>query len=78
MKPPVPKPADAFTAAALEPVVRAWCEAQGEDFGFGKVVHPVRVAVTGRAEGPGFFEVLELLGKERVLARLRAALPKCG
>ena len=70
------QPADAFTAAALEPAVRAWCEAQGEDFGFGKVVHPVRVAVTGRAEGPGFFEVLELLGKERVLARMRDAIPR--
>jgi hypothetical protein len=28
----------------------------------------------GRAESPGIFEVLELLGRERVLARIGAAL----
>jgi glutamyl-tRNA synthetase len=34
---------------------------------------PVRVAVTGRSVGPPLFESLELLGRDRVLARLRAA-----
>jgi glutamyl-tRNA synthetase len=35
---------------------------------------PVRVAVTGRRVSPPLFESLELLGRERTLARLRAAL----
>jgi len=39
----------------------------------GKVIHPVRVAVTGRTAGPGLFETLEALGKERVVSRLRKA-----
>lgn len=34
---------------------------------------PVRVAVTGRSVGPPLFEPLELLGRDRVPARLRAA-----
>lgn len=34
------------------------------------LIHATRVAVTGRAVSPGLFEVLELLGRERVLARL--------
>ncbi len=34
---------------------------------------PVRVAVTGRAVGPPLYESLVLLGRERTLARLRAA-----
>ncbi len=34
---------------------------------------PIRVAVTGRAVSPPLFESLELLGRERSLARLRAA-----
>jgi glutamyl-tRNA synthetase len=38
-----------------------------------KAQGPVRVAVTGRAVGPPLFESLEALGKERTLARLRAA-----
>ena len=40
----------------------------------GKLIHPVRVAVTGRQHSPGIFEVLVLLGKERALARLDRAL----
>ena len=40
----------------------------------GKIAQPVRVAVTGGAASPGIFEVLELLGKERTVARLDKAL----
>ncbi|WP_319405663.1 glutamate--tRNA ligase [uncultured Desulfosarcina sp.] len=42
--------------------------------GFGKIAQPVRVALTGTTVSPGIFEVIEVLGKERVLARLRAAV----
>ncbi|MCQ9205606.1 MAG: glutamate--tRNA ligase [Omnitrophica bacterium] len=34
------------------------------------LVHPTRVALTGRKDGPGLFETMELLGKEKVLKRL--------
>ena len=34
---------------------------------------PFRVAVSGVMEGPGLFEMLALLGRDRVLARLRKA-----
>ena len=33
-------------------------------------MHPIRVAVSGRGEGIGLFEMLQLLGKETALARL--------
>ncbi len=42
--------------------------------GFGKIAQPVRVALTGTTVSPGIFEVIEVLGKDRVLARLRAAV----
>ena len=42
--------------------------------GFGKIAQPVRVALTGTTVSPGIFEVIEVLGRERVLARLRAAM----
>lgn len=38
-----------------------------------KLIHPVRLAISGRAVGPGLFEMMELLGKETVLRRLRIA-----
>lgn len=47
----------------------------GEGLGLklAKAQAPVRVAVTGRTVGPPLFESLEALGRERTLARLRAA-----
>jgi glutamyl-tRNA synthetase len=39
----------------------------------GKAQGPVRVAMTGRTAGPPLFHALELFGRERTLARLRAA-----
>jgi glutamyl/glutaminyl-tRNA synthetase len=36
-----------------------------------KAFQPIRVAVTGSTVSPGLFESLELLGRERVLERLR-------
>ncbi|MCF7894466.1 MAG: glutamate--tRNA ligase [Candidatus Omnitrophica bacterium] len=36
----------------------------------GILVHPTRVALTGRRKGPGLFETMEVLGKEKVLQRL--------
>jgi len=41
------------------------------EMGIGALVHPVRVAVSGLAEGPGLFEMLVLLGQKRVCKRLR-------
>jgi glutamyl-tRNA synthetase len=40
----------------------------------GEVIHPVRVAVTGRTTGPGLFESMAVLGKTRLLARFDRAL----
>ncbi|MCM8786921.1 MAG: glutamate--tRNA ligase [Candidatus Omnitrophica bacterium] len=34
------------------------------------LVHPVRVAISGRRIGPGLFETLEVLGKDKVIQRL--------
>ena len=42
--------------------------------GFGKIAQPVRVALTGTTISPGIFEVIEVLGKTRVLARLKMAV----
>ncbi|MGN9804405.1 glutamate--tRNA ligase [Micromonospora sp. L32] len=55
--------------------LKATLEAVGAERGLklGKAQAPVRVAVTGRTVGLPLFESLEVLGRERTLARLRAA-----
>ncbi|MFJ6747505.1 glutamate--tRNA ligase [Streptomyces sp. NPDC091266] len=52
--------------------------AAGEEHGLklGKAQAPVRVAVTGRTVGLPLFESLEILGKDRTLTRIDAALAK--
>ena len=62
-----------FEAATLEAALRGLAEQRGIKPGV--LIHATRVAVTGQGNSPGIFEVLELVGKERVIARLRAPLP---
>jgi glutamyl-tRNA synthetase len=40
----------------------------------GNVAQPVRVAMTGKTQSPGIFEVIEILGKEKTLKRLQKAI----
>ncbi len=63
-----------WTEAALEGVLRSLAEEVG--VGAGKLIHPLRVALTGQSASPGIFEVLMLLGRERSLDRLGAAIAR--
>ena len=69
-------------ADKLEPLQQWECEtieqavrSAGASLGLegGKVTHPVRMAVTGRTAGPGLFELMQVIGKERCVMRLRRA-----
>jgi len=57
---------------SLEEALRKVAERRG--VGAGKLFQPLRVALTGSAVSPGIFDVLMLLGRERSLARIDAAL----
>lgn len=61
-----------FEKEALEERIRSFLASRGEKLG--KIVHAFRIAVSGRTAGVGLFELLELLGRERVLQRLERAL----
>ena len=65
-----------WTVAGLEAAVNPYCEAKG--LGLGKVAQPLRVAVSGGTVSPPIFESLELLGRERTLARLGRCLEAAG
>ncbi|MEU9778785.1 glutamate--tRNA ligase [Streptomyces sp. NPDC047968] len=66
--------ADWTSAESLKEAVLAAGEAHG--LKLGKAQAPVRVAVTGRTVGLPLFESLEILGRERTLARIDAALAR--
>ena len=61
---------DPFTAEGIEQALRALAE--GLDLSPRKAFQPIRVAVTGSKVSPGLFESLELLGKDKSLARIRS------
>ena len=44
------------------------------NIGKGKLIHPVRVAVSGIGTGPGVFDLLFIVGKEEVINRINHAL----
>jgi glutamyl-tRNA synthetase len=60
--------------AAMEEALRTLSDRLGFAEKAGKIFQPLRVALTGQAASPGIFDVLALLGRERSLARIDAAL----
>lgn len=61
-----------FTEPELERIFQAVMDKTG--FKFGKIAQPVRVALTGKTVSPGIFEMIEALGREKTLCRLKQAL----
>ncbi len=65
-----------FTAAALETEFKTLAAATG--LKVGALIHPARLAVSGRSVGPSLYHLLEVLGKDRVLSRLDRAEKQFG
>jgi len=59
---------DIFDAKTTEDTCRKLADEMG--IKPAEIIHPLRVAVSGRMAGPGLFELLETLGKDRVIKRL--------
>jgi glutamyl-tRNA synthetase len=59
-------------AAEAEGAVRAYAEETGAKLG--QVAQPLRAALTGRSTSPGIFDVLQVLGREESLGRIRDSL----
>ena len=65
-----------FEPGPLEEALKRVVEAAG--LKVGDLVHAVRVAITGKTVGPGLYDCLAILGREKSLARLEQSLPLCG
>jgi glutamyl-tRNA synthetase len=59
-----------FDAASIETALRELAASRGVKAAL--LIHAARIAVTGQAVSPGIFDVLELAGRDRTLARLGA------
>ena len=63
---------DDWLAGPLETELKQFCESHG--VGIGDIIHALRVATTGKAAGFGMFDTLEVLGREKTIARIGIAL----
>jgi len=63
---------ESWDVASIESAMRGVADELGVSAGH--VIHPARMAITGRTWGPGLFELMEVLGKQKCIARLRRAI----
>ncbi|MBU0895229.1 MAG: glutamate--tRNA ligase [Candidatus Omnitrophica bacterium] len=62
---------DDFSHARLEEACRLMAETK--KIKAGRIIHPTRVAISGKTTGAGLFEMMEILGKSKVIERMRRA-----
>lgn len=67
---------DDFDADTLETELRDL--ADEKDVGAGAIIHPSRLAVSGRSYGPGVFGLMAAVGKEACIRRMRRAAEQLG
>ena len=65
---------EALDEHALEEGFKTVMESTG--LKLGKIAQPLRVALTGKTVSPGIFEIIAVLGKEKTLSRIDAALSR--
>jgi glutamyl-tRNA synthetase len=63
-----------FSKSAWENAFKQFVQEEG--LKMGQLAQPIRVALTGRAASPGLFEVMDVLGRERTLHRLRMGIDR--
>ena len=68
-------PLEPWEAAVLETTLKAAAAELGCKAG--ELIHPTRVAVSGRSIGPSLYHMLEVLGREQSVKRMRAAVKSC-
>ncbi|MBC2838208.1 glutamate--tRNA ligase [Robiginitalea sp. SC105] len=65
---------DDFRSSSLEASVKAWIQEHG--YSFGQVMAPLRLILVGSLQGPHLFDIMELIGREETLGRIRTALTR--
>ncbi len=61
-----------FSHKSIEDSCRAFIE--DKKIKAGEIIHPTRMAISGKTAGAGLFEIMEVLGKDKVLRRIKKAV----
>ncbi len=65
---------DDFSSANTEVVAKAWM--QEKELGMGKVMPSLRLSLVGAMKGSHVFDIMELIGKEETIGRIKNAVAK--
>ena len=63
---------DDFTSETTETTIKEWITSK--EIGFGKVMQPLRLSLVGALKGPHLFDIIELIGKEEAIRRIKNAI----
>ena len=61
-----------FTSNTIESTVKQWLESN--EIGMGKVMQPLRLSLVGALKGPHLFDIMEIIGKEETVNRIKRAI----
>ncbi|MDG2356664.1 MAG: glutamate--tRNA ligase [Polaribacter sp.] len=61
-----------FSSENTEKIIKEWINTK--EVGFGKVMQPLRLALVGALQGPHLFDIIEIIGKEETIKRIKNAI----
>jgi glutamyl-tRNA synthetase len=61
-----------YSSSSIETDVKEWMTAN--EIGMGKIMQPFRLCIVGAMKGPHLFDIVELIGKEETIARIKKAI----
>jgi glutamyl-tRNA synthetase len=63
-----------FTSANIETILKDWMTSN--EIGMGKVMQPLRLSLVGALKGPHLFDIIEMIGKEETVSRIKTAIER--
>lgn len=63
---------DDFTSNTIETIVKEWMTTN--EIGMGKIMQPFRLSLVGALKGPHLFDIVEIIGKEETIKRIKKAV----
>ena len=60
---------DDFSSKTIEETVKSWISSK--EIGFGKIMQPLRLAIVGEMKGPHLFDIIDMIGKDEAVLRIK-------
>ena len=65
---------DDFSSKTIEETIKSWISSK--EIGFGKIMQPLRLAIVGEMKGPHLFDIIDMIGKDEAVLRIKKIIKK--